>query len=116
MKDIIMKEIETKYSFEDATFKSCQISDSTLIANFNSWDEKNLKIVFFNTIQVLYRINSFVSKIIELNDDIFLKEALNLRYKKIPLNHPFKLFAVIDIEKNPFLQVVAERIEIIKEG
>jgi hypothetical protein len=51
----------------------------------------------------------------ETNETSFLLEALSLYYDKIPNDHLFKIFIIIDIENYYFFEVVAEKVLISKE-
>ncbi len=112
-----MKKIAPNIGFDDATFKSCEISNNALIVYITSWNEKSIKLIFFNTIQFIYKLHSDVSGVYEKNEqNEFIKNALEIYYVKVPENHPFKLYAIMDIEDNCFLEVVAESVEIYKES
>ncbi len=56
-----MKEIAPHIGFEDAIFKSCEISNNTLIVYLESWDNKTIKLIFFNTIQLVNKTHSYIS-------------------------------------------------------
>jgi hypothetical protein len=111
-----MIEIASNIGFEDASFRSCEIFNKTLQVYLNSWDNKTIKMTFSNTIQFMYKINSFIAGAYEKKEETsFFKDALLLRYKKIPEDHPFKLFVLIDIENNTFFEVIAEKVLVHKE-
>ena len=111
-----MKEIASTIDFADASYRSCKTDNSDLIVYLNSWDDKTLKITFSNAIQFIYRGGSFIAGIYEKTDEnSFLVEALSSYYEKIPEDHPFKIFVIIDIEDYFFFEVIAESIFISKE-
>ena len=109
-----MKEIVLNLDFADGTYKSCEMPGEDLIVLINSWDDRIIKVTFHNTIGFIYKIGSFVSGLYEITNDPFQKEVLALYYENTPNNHPFKTFAIRDIEDSNFFEVVAERVSAIK--
>ena len=106
-----MNEISTNIDFADGSYRSCKTDNSNLIVYFDSWDDKTIKITFFNAIRFLYRGGSFIAGIYEKTEDLsFLLEALSSEYVEIPEDHPFKMFVVIDIDDQPVFEVVAETV------
>lgn len=77
---------------------------------------KTFAVVFFKTIQFLYRLGSGPKDLYEVqNDHSFLEEALLQNYGYKPTNHPFKFFQLEDIDDFPFIQVVAESVKVFKD-
>jgi hypothetical protein len=103
--------------FADSEYVSLNITeDDVLIIYLRSWQEKTLKITFSNTLQFLYTQEDAIQDIYEILDvSPFLEKALSKRYIKLPLDHPFKLFQIEDIDDFPFIQVVAESVHVVKE-
>jgi hypothetical protein len=103
--------------FADSDYKSFQmLEDDKLIISMNSWQEKPLKIIFKDVIQFCYRLGFVPKDLYEiLESTSFLREPLERRYKEIPINHPYKLFQLEDINDFPFIQVVAESVQVLKE-
>lgn len=111
-----MKEIATDIDFADSSFRSCEMIHDKLTVYLNSWDDKTLKLVFPNTIEFVYKAGSIPVGIYEKSDELsLLNEALSLYYEKTPKTHPFKVFAMTDIEDFVFLKVVAENVVVTKE-
>jgi hypothetical protein len=103
--------------FADSEYKSLFMSeDATLTVCLKSWDTKILKIIFSNTIQFSYKLESTTKQLYELTGDFpFLNEALLQEYGYIPSQHPYKFFQLEDIDNFPFIQVVAESVTVVKE-
>lgn len=110
-----MKEIAPTIDFNDATYKSCEMTHENLIVYLESWDEKTLKITFYNVIEFIYKTGSFVSGAYEINDESLLTESLSLYYEKPPEKHPFKVFGIKDIDDFLFFKIVAEKALVLKE-
>jgi len=109
-------------SFADSELRSYEWSarecnlGNLLIIYFNSWDNKTLKCTFTDPIQFSHLSGDCVEDLYQnLKITPFLEEALSRNYIKVPIDHPYKLFQVEDIDEFPFIQVVAQNVEIIKE-
>ncbi len=111
------RELFLGISFADSEYEFFKMSEnSVLTIHMLSWQAKPFQVVFSNTIQFLYRLGDFPKDLYEmLGDSIFLQEALSREYVHIPTDHPFKLFQMEDIYDFPFIQIVAESVNIIKE-
>ena len=91
------------------------MSEKTLIVFIDSWDDKVIKITFHNPIGFIYKAGSFVFGLYEIiSENDFMKEVLTLHYQNIPDLHPFKTFAIMDIEDLVFFEIVAENVSVIK--
>ncbi|WP_068468620.1 hypothetical protein [Candidatus Protochlamydia phocaeensis] len=112
-KKIIAEHID----FADSEYRSLYMSeDATLTVYLKSWDAKILKIIFSNTIQFSYKLESVTKQLYELpNGSSFLNEALLQAYGYMPSSYPYKLFHLEDIDNFPFIQVVAESVTVIKD-
>jgi len=106
-----------KVSFADARFKSFDMNENYDLTIFlNSWDEKMLRVVFYHTIQFSFKLGDVTQQLYQiLGNNSFFEEALNREYVKAPEDHPFKMFQIHDIDDFPYIEVVAERVEVIKE-
>ncbi len=104
-------------SFADAEYECLELcKNDTLTVYISSWEEKILKLIFTDTVQFFYSQGDVIKNVFQIVDDtILLKEALSRRYIKIPENHPYKLFQIEDIYDFPFIQVVAESVNVVKE-
>lgn len=102
--------------FADSNYKSLHMENSNLTVHLDAWDGKIIKILFINTIQFMYKLESTPKKLYEvLDSNNFLNEALLQEYGYIPTAYTFKLFQLEDIDNFPFLQVVAEDVKVTKE-
>jgi hypothetical protein len=104
--------------FADSYYKSLHLlEDKTLIIYLDSWQEKPLEIIFKNTIQFCCKIGDVPRDLYEvLEPTPFLTEALSYEYEdiSIPTNHPYKLFQLEDIGDFPFIQVIAESVQVLE--
>lgn len=92
------------------------MEDGNFVVYLNYCNGKILRLIFFNVIQFSYKLGSSVSHIYEITaKNPILDEALSFWYVKVPSDHPYKLFQIIDIEDFPFIEVVAERAEVVKD-
>lgn len=111
------KRVNIGINFADSDFKSFEMmNDYILIINLISWDNKEIKITFENCIQFSYKLHYHIANIFQVVEPSnFLNEALSENYEKIPNDHPFKLFQLEDLNDFPFIQVVAESVQVSKE-
>lgn len=110
------KEVKTNFSFEAAKYKSLKEEDRVLIVHLISWEKKNLKVIFNTALQYSLKSRSLVQNLYEVvGDSFFLKEALSRHYVNIPDKHPFKFYQIRDIDDFPFLEVVAESVQVFEE-
>lgn len=101
--------------FSDAEFKSFQLNGDFLIIFLNSWDEKEIKMTFFNPIHFTYKSGDIIADFFEIQENTnLLKEVLSREYQKVPLEHPFKLFQIVDVGGFPFIEIVAESVNVTK--
>ena len=112
-----MKIKATKVDLTNARLESITMDDQTFTLIIDSQEEKSMRIVFFNPIQFSYNIGNIIQDLYQLTDDPpFLRKAMSLIYEKIPDVHPFKLFQLIDINDFPFIEIVAESVQVIPKG
>jgi hypothetical protein len=111
------KRVISGVSFADSEYMSFHMSeDATLNIYMKSWQEEPFRIEFKHSIQFLYRLGDVPKDLYELaGGSFFLDEALSQEYIKVPLDYPYKLFQLEDIDDFPFIQVVAESVIVIKE-
>jgi hypothetical protein len=102
--------------FSDAEFRSFNLSeDNVLYIYLTSWDEKLLTITFFRPIYFLYQLGHGISNIYSINENSkLIQDAMNKYYVKTPQKYLFKLYEIIDLDDFPFIQIVAESIEVNK--
>ncbi len=102
--------------FADSSYERLEMNGKTLTVYLTSWDAKTLRIVFFHPIRLSYNTGSFPENIFEIQGGSpFLQDTITAYYEKIPQNHPFKHFQIIDIEDFPFIEIVAEGAQGFKE-
>lgn len=103
--------------FPDSELESFKFYDENLLEiSLNSWNAKIITLKFTDVIHFTYKLGFQVSNFYEiLNDSALVKEALLRNYEKIPIDHPYKLFQLEDIDDFPFIQVVAESVIVSKE-
>lgn len=101
--------------FADSRYKSLQIlEDDTLIIYLNSWKEQPLKIIFKDIIYFSYKVGDLPRDLYEITDSTpLLEETILSLYKKIPETHFYKLFQFEDIYNFPFIQVIAESVQVL---
>ncbi|WP_068471242.1 hypothetical protein [Candidatus Protochlamydia phocaeensis] len=110
------KIIAENIDFADSEYKSFHMSEEAVLTVYlKSWDAKLLIITFTHVIQFSYQLGSDPSNLFEIEDSPVLKSILVEAYGGIPNNNPFKLFIIEDIDKFPFIQVVAESVTVIKD-
>lgn len=99
----------------DSSYLYCKTEDDNLFVFINSWDNKIVKVSFFNAIQFI-GCSSFVEDVYEVEEKSqFLEEALKLYYRVVPETCPFKVFVIKDIDEVAIFEVVAEGVQIYKE-
>lgn len=111
MKKLAAPEID----FADAGFKSFEVTSQKSTLYLNSWDDKVIRLIFFKPIGFSFKIRDILSEFYEIsNDSPFLLEVLSRYYEKIPQNHPFKVYQIIDINDLPVIEIVAESVSVQK--
>jgi hypothetical protein len=109
------KRVTSPVSFADSGYKSFYMTeDATLTICMKSWQEEPFKIVFKHAIQFMYKLGDVPNGLYELDHTLFLNEALQLEYIKVPSNHPYKHFQLEDISDFPFIQVIADSVTVLK--
>lgn len=105
----------TDTSFPDSRFKSFTMLDNgDLIVYLISWQEKEIKITFLHVIQFSYKLGDVTQGLYEMTThSSFLEEALRLQYIKVPDDHPYRYFQIQDIDDFPYIEVVAEGVDVI---
>jgi hypothetical protein len=109
------KEISLHIDFKDSSFRSCEIKDDKLIIYLNSWNDKTLKLVFLELVQVIYKSGDFIEGVYEKLNKTELDEILQRYCGKTPEQHEFKIFQILDIYDFPLFEIVAKEMKVIKE-
>lgn len=91
-KEIHKQKVAPKIDFADSEFKFFQMNkNEPLYVFLNSWDAKNLIVIFTNVIQFSYKSGNLMENLYEVLDSTsFLENAL--RKHKLSENRNFKLF------------------------
>ena len=101
----------------DAEYRAFEMKNKILTIYFSSWDACIIRMVFSNPIQFFYKLGDIVSDAYEILDNSpTLNASLSLKYEKIPSNHPFKLYQIVDIQDFPFIEVIAEKTTLFKDN
>jgi hypothetical protein len=109
-----MKNISS-VDFADSSYKFLEADNDNLIVYLESWDAKLIKIQFVGILEFVFQSGSFISGLQEMDsEDEFLRNALARNYDIIPAEHPFKKYAIIDIEDFNVVEVVAEQVMVTK--
>ena len=110
-----MSNILNNIGFADADYKSIQMNEGNLFIYFKSWDEKEIKITFLDTIQFMYKLGDGVLGVFESKiSNSFFVEALSRCYSEIPLNQPYKCYEIRDLYDFPFVTIVAREVTATK--
>ena len=110
-----VRDVTSEIDFADAEFKSCELYNEYLLVIVTAWDEQEIQLKFKDAIQFSYKLGGTISSVIEyIKSTSFLQEALKLIYDKVPLDHCYIEFQILDTNDLPFIQVVAESLEIVK--
>jgi hypothetical protein len=105
--------VETEVGFSDGEVVGYERTDNRLQVRVRAWNDKNLLLVFTGVIGVADRNIGALSDVTVSGEKTeFVAECLRLYYEEVPSDHKFKLFAFIDQDEDPTLEVVAEALEI----
>lgn len=104
--------------FKDSAFIGSSLSGDELVLYLNSWDEKEIKIIFKNPIYFIYKTGDVIDGIYEKKNCLSeLNTILSGYYEqvfgvtgKFPKQHLFRLFVMRDIYDRPIFEIVAESI------
>ncbi|MDB6081212.1 MAG: hypothetical protein JWO53_484 [Chlamydiia bacterium] len=101
--------------FADSEFRSCEMNYDNLIVYLTSWDAQTIRINFLKPIQFSCKLNDGIIGVYEIpKGSAFLQEALALNYMKVPSEHPYKLYQILDFNELAFVEVVAEEATAVK--
>ena len=108
--------VVSSIDFADSEYGSCELTYEHLIIRITSWDNKKITILIQDPIQFSYKPSDFIQGFFEhTGSSPFLDEALRLKYERIPENHSYKLFQMLDISDFPFIEVVAQSATVTEE-
>ncbi len=112
----MMKKIIEHIDFADSAYHSIKTDGSKVIVLLTSWDGRMIKLTFSDVIQFVYKLCDGTQEIVESNDQtVFFQEALKKRYGTIPSHHPYLLYQILDLDDYPYIEIVAKRVDAIKE-
>lgn len=103
--------------FADSEYESFHMTqDAILTIHMKSWKNEYIRVVFMHTTQFLYKLGDVPKNLYEFSvNTAFLNEALLQEYIKIPEHHPYKHYQLEDIHDFPFIQVIAESVEVFRD-
>lgn len=102
--------------FADSEFESFQMNDrqKNLKIFLTSWDERELCLIFSNPIHFSYTIEDGISELYEIQNKSELLDQVLAQYSDKIDTHQFKLFQLWDKNDFPFINVVAESVNVTK--
>lgn len=102
-------------NFADSEYHSLEFEGNNLRLTLIAWDEQKINLIFSDTIQFVYKLGDITQGIVEIFDNKdFLEEGLIRNYEKIPLDHPYHLFQILDIYDYPYIEIVAANVNATK--
>jgi hypothetical protein len=110
------KPLKCEIGFADSEYRYFQIIEGSndLIIFLTSWDEREIKLEFFDVVRFAYVTGEMISEIYEITESSFLDESLDRCYVEKPLNIPYKHYQIEDLDDFPFIEVVAEGVKVVK--
>ena len=94
--------VSQTYSFEDETYT----------VNITLWNNKPAKIVFGGVIGFqVFSICDPIGLKCEMPPSQFFHDALAAEYVKVPEQHDYKCYEIINVDEMPFIKVVAQKYE-----
>lgn len=114
--DMITAKISSNILLSDSIFNTfSMLEDSTLVVQMSDWQELPFRIIFYNTIKMLYKQGDHPKELCIGNEDSeFFVDALLDYYGFSKKDHNLKLYQIEDIDDIPLLTVVAESCSIEK--
>lgn len=113
-------EIDLGFSLDDSELYDYNGSEDSVIIKIKTWQEKLIEITFFDPILFIDHFFGYTAKFgKKTTKTSLLLEALNDNYKKIPENHPYKLFQFLDLYDKPNLEIICTGYKVknyLKEG
>src|SRR5258708_7828513 len=92
------KHVDTPIGFEDSSLMSYTMVDRSVTATLEGWDERTVYIKFIDVILLIYKSGDVISGLVEVFGDYEeLEEAVKREYEKVPENHGYRAFQLLDI-------------------
>lgn len=109
------RSFECDIGFADAQYRYFQITENDNLTIFlTSWDEREIKMEFYNVLSFYYTMGDIISEFYEISESSFLNESIDRYYVKRPVNPPFKHYQIEDVGGFPFIEVVSESVQVVK--
>ena len=110
------KSIDFQIGFSDSQIVSFESKNDDVLVFLKAWNEKILKLEFFDSI-CFFIINSWnISDICQVDNTPSLEKVVKMVYEKVPLNHPYKVFQFIDNDDNIIAEVCCKKLSISIES
>jgi hypothetical protein len=109
--------IDIKIDLADSEIPNylCLRQENKLIITIESWDARIIKFVFYNFLAFKYRGGNLNKDFcVNKSQTIFFKEVLEKKYGKIPNNHPYNLYQLLDLYDKPCFEVISPSYEVSK--
>jgi len=85
------------------------IEKISVLVKIRSGNGKIIEFTFFDVIYFGDKGGNFITAFGKAKEKEILKEVLIKTYgSKIPYDHPYKLFQFLDIDENPYLEIVCD--------
>ena len=108
------EEIKYKVSFADSEFSSYTRKQNNLNVKIKAWNEVELNVVFQEVIGVAdYGIGNISAFVKENIPSLFMERTLLEAYEKVPNEHNYKLYQLLNLDGVASFEVIAESFEII---
>ncbi|MBN9378022.1 MAG: hypothetical protein BGO14_00875 [Chlamydiales bacterium 38-26] len=109
-----IKKIKYDIGFSDSEVLSYQSEKFNLIIYLQAWNGVLLKIEFIDCIYFSNFRAVHISDIYENPSSKSLQLALDTRYEKVPIDHGYKLYQLLDLNDDPAIEVASKDILITR--
>jgi hypothetical protein len=83
---------------------------------FKLWNEKTVQVVFDNAIAFCFlSISDPIGIRMSKLDSSFLNDVLRMEYEKIPDNHGYSCYEILNQDEEAYIKIVAQNIKLIEE-
>lgn len=103
------KQIESPVGFSDSELLGYERRGEELTVRFRAWDERLLVVTFSQAIAVREVPAGDIAEAVmgtDIGTDL-LATALARTYESVPSHHPYNVYAFVDVDGDPALEVVA---------
>jgi hypothetical protein len=111
--------LDIKIDLADSEIPSyfCVRKENKLIIKIESWDAKIIEFIFYDFLGFIYRGGDGNKDFcINHNQTCFFNQMIEKKYGKIPDNHPYKLYQLLDFDDNPYFEVISPYYEVSKKS